>query len=1036
MIAALPLDILARSVMRCLFDGSDDVLYLSDYPPINELSNEFTVAAWIRPNFVGADLFHLFGTTSFNAVERFGFMIFLSTLGLETGGSIATASTTLFAGQWAHVAVTAEPSGGQTLFSFYVDGNFVGSSLENVSGVNPNASDTIVIGSSYANSGGSDKPDPTTATPYRQFSGLMDELIVYDRPLSSGEIALISRGGYNLSDGIVSGGDDLTFKTSIENQLFGRTAQGLLQTEFPSVVNGSLPDRNFQLSRNDGGTANVLNETVDLTIDLSPPSGDYEIVQTVGAIIDEPQVGITSQTANQVFRNENVSFFSGTSDYLSFSSNDYLLGGEDFTFATWVNPDTTTGRRGIMGLDAGEGDAYPSLFIDGGKIGFGFGDGSNWRYDTTATQWVSANEWTHITVSYDVSANSAAVYVDGDFKENLTYTASPFLPYNSFNIGRATNIFRVDFGELEVKCENDNNGPHYDLVYSAGNGSGNLWSQAFVDDVEDTPAPHATNIAPPELFRDFAFVTMCENDTDGSNHDTCDSNDDAMGVLLFNAYSADFSVTNHTFTTSPGDSSCSFGSGYDDWIEVDYSYDTYALPFDGGIKDTRIIKRTMTGESDVLNLFQSTEILAHFKLNDRPGATIFNDEVAAAVGTCNVPAGRCPLSGVEGRENVAVEFDGTHYIEADEVSALADEAADSGNEAISFGGWFKPANDFHTVHSQPYLLSFHDGGGNNRILLGIIADETSAGANDAFKVRVFEDNNQDNVTTSNFSRGEWHHIFVTIDYKSTTNNAKIYVDGLLRHTFSTTSNPSGSGWFTIGQEWDGGTPSQFYKGTADEIIIMRDALPDSAAVIDVMNAAPAYNNRMEYAERYISISNFQQVNNCQPFCTKYLFFDGQATTELDIGVTADIPIPNETTRIEVRVNSFLAGEFTVDESVTEGTFSWSDFPQPHANNSFDYTVRSINSTDAATQAWFGERHVGTRGQIGNAISFTPDTITSTESFEVGTRFPAVQPINDEFTVAVWVKARDLKGRVPIRLMFIGRLSAPSTTYLMAVSSLD
>lgn len=989
------------------FDGSDDVLLLSKYPVINNLQNNFTIAAWINPDNVGQNLFHLFGTTSLNGQDEFGFLIFLSFLGLDLHGDIARGlDQSLQSRQWAHVAVSAETSGANTLVKFYINGELAGSETRSVSGVLQGADDPIVIGSSLALSDTGDKPDLSQAYNFRPYGGLLDELIVYDYVLDQTQIGMVRDGRYDVSDGIVTRNSELTFETTVANQLFGRTAQGLLQTELPFAVDGTPTNRNFLLSRNDGSEANTLNDTIPLTVKSNAVGGEYEIVQAMGAIIDEPQVPTADATANQVFHQEEVFDYNGTTDRLSFSNIDYLLGAGDYTIATWINPTTTSGKRGVLGANAGEIVAYPSLFVDDGKIGFGYsGTTGNppvggFHYRTTSSAYISPNEWAHVAVSFDASAKTASVYVDGDFKQTLSFTATPFNVFANFDIGRATAKFRVDFNAAEVKCEYDHDGPHYDLVYSTAGSSGNIWSQAFVDDVEETASRHVSDVAAPQLFTESSTVTLCENDYDDSNHNTCDGGDDKLGpTLYFNYYTPFSPVTNKTFTT--GDQSCSFFDGYNDWIELDYTYDVYSLPFSGGVKDTRIIKRVMGSESEVLDLFQSAEVIAQFKLNDRPGATLFNNEVNAAVGACSGTS--CPLTGVLGRENVAAEFDGVNdYIRADDVSELAAAAATGGNRGISFGGWFKPDNDFDDFDTEPYILAFNDSAGGNRQLLGLVADDTNGDA--GFTVRVWDGSNH--PASGKFSRGEWHHIFVTIDYTSSTDNATIYVNGIPRGTYSTTQQPDPNGRFSIGMEWDTNTPSDFFKGTVDEVLVLKRALADSSEVFDVMYATPTYNNKLEYADRYIRISNFQQINNCQPFCTKYLMVDGQASAELDLGVSFDVPIPGETTTLEVRVNNFLAGTLTIDESVSEGNFHWSD---PFEQEQFDYTVYSVASTDPATLEFFEERPITTRGQIGDALEFTPNSVGSVASFEAGVTFPAVQPINDPYTVAVWVKPRDLKG---------------------------
>lgn len=988
------------------FNGTTDLLSLDrDIPEINTLENDFTLAAWIYPNDLSDQM--ILGTSSLDLADGFRFNLFNGQLFLSLLGTAAgTASSGIVAGEWQHVAVTAAAVGGQTEVRFYVDGQLVGSpSTLNIAGIDPDQSDNLLIGGNQINN---NQDEIVTSD---LFDGLLDEVVVYGRVIDSAEITQIMRGIHNVHDDNVQVGDQLTFATTIENQLLGRTASGLLQTELPNALIGTPNNRNFTLTRDDGSASNTLEDEIALTV-AATDSGDYEIVQAVGALIDVPTVPLPSALAAQVLQAQPVVNFNGTTDYTAFNNSNYQLGSGDFTFALWVNPASVAGTRAVLGHDSGEIDGYATVQIVDGKIRFGFGDDDTanppeWHQDTTANAHVSAGVWTHIAISYDRSEDRATVFINGsDANDDLTFTDRPGNTGGYFELGRSTNLMTVDFGSAEIRCEDDSGGPTYDLVANNNGVESNLWSEAFIDDVEETNDRFVNDIAPAQPFRNSVIMTMCENDSDNSNHATCDGNDDEMGELTFHYYEADRNVTDHTFSTDPDDPTCS-ARNFDDWIEVDYSVTTHAQPFAGAVKDLRLIKSTLNAQQ-VTDLFQSDTLIANFRLNDRPGSQLFDDEIGGSVGSCS--GATCPLTGVQGRENVAAEFDGINdRVDANAVSTQAFIAANSGNFALSFGAWVKPADDFHLTESAPFIAGFHDVNGNNRIMLGLIAE-----GDDAFKVRVFESNNQSNDTTQTFGRGVWHHVFVTIDYTSSTNNATIWVNGNQELTFSTTSKPIAPGRFSFGQEWDGNTPSNFFKGAIDDVVVTRNAL-NFDGISEIMRAAPQYQHHLDLGERYFTLDSVAHSNTSG--LTK-LYVDDQLAAYFgtpfppsfrDDYENHDFPISPNDAVIDMREVTFgdgiLFGSIVVDATTPDGSYSQT-FTRPNGTDmTVGYTLRSADSTDPAVLSWFAQRAKTDRGQIGGALSY--DGFSTSGFVLPESSYGSFN--NLDWTMTAWVKPTDMEG---------------------------
>lgn len=109
--------------------------------------------------------------------------------------------------------------------------------------------------------------------------------------------------------------------------------------------------------------------------------------------------------------------FNGTSDYIDLGTDlDESLNG-DFTISAWVNSDVTGSQFLLNSITtAGTKIAFGSRFSD---LGFyiGIDNGSTyWAYNN---QVLSANEWYHISATWDDSANAWKMYLDGSEKQTL-----------------------------------------------------------------------------------------------------------------------------------------------------------------------------------------------------------------------------------------------------------------------------------------------------------------------------------------------------------------------------------------------------------------------------------------------------------------------------------------------------------------------------------------------------------------------------------------------------------------------------------------
>jgi len=150
---------------------------------------------------------------------------------------------------------------------------------------------------------------------------------------------------------------------------------------------------------------------------------------------------------------------------------------------------------------------------------------------------------------------------------------------------------------------------------------------------------------------------------------------------------------------------------------------------------------------------------------------------------------------------------GKEYMTADSVS----NSMDTGE--FSFGAWIKPVDDVIGT-----VLAFNTASGGNKAML--FWSHTDATTKIGNTLSYYDGAYA--VTSRSFSANEWHHVMVTVD---TQNVAHIYVDGNDELSFTSSSTrPTTGDKFSIGQEWDGKHPSDFFNGFIDEAMVFNKAL--------------------------------------------------------------------------------------------------------------------------------------------------------------------------------------------------------------------
>ncbi|RLG70097.1 MAG: hypothetical protein DRO04_02375, partial [Candidatus Iainarchaeum archaeon] len=157
-----------------------------------------------------------------------------------------------------------------------------------------------------------------------------------------------------------------------------------------------------------------------------------------------------------------------------------------------------------------------------------------------------------------------------------------------------------------------------------------------------------------------------------------------------------------------------------------------------------------------------------------------------------------------GRIGHGFEFDGVDdYITADSVTA------DLENKNMTALFWMKSSE----VSGTSFFISFHDNSGSNKLLIGHNLNN---------KLSIHNGASWAGTSSVPVIDNTWHFIAVVFD--TSADNIDVYIDGNYDFSTSCSNDFVSTDRFTIGMEWDASTPSDFYEGLIDEILIFNRLL--------------------------------------------------------------------------------------------------------------------------------------------------------------------------------------------------------------------
>ncbi len=208
------------------FDGVDDQITAT----LDFESAEFSTAVWIYPEAGSnaGNYYFVMGDPDTSSTKAATLLLGNETdLWASFSNSNGSATYALQANgfvtsdSWNHIATTYDG----TTYTIYVNGTVVNSS-NNMAGATPYAFEEYDVGyRGHSNA----------------FTGLIDELLVYDYALTEAEIGEVMDGRYNTNDLIVHPGAELNYSAIVTNTSATRNANGFLSAD-TSVSSPEIPE--------------------------------------------------------------------------------------------------------------------------------------------------------------------------------------------------------------------------------------------------------------------------------------------------------------------------------------------------------------------------------------------------------------------------------------------------------------------------------------------------------------------------------------------------------------------------------------------------------------------------------------------------------------------------------------------------------------------------------------------------------------------------------------------------------------------------
>jgi hypothetical protein len=467
------------------FDGDSGYISIPASPRLNVgTSNGLTIECWINPNDVasthtlstwnnGAELNDL--SFSISEVKSGGAPGSLHVNLVDTSGGSHTLATTgglVKTNVFQHVAVTYDKSSGVAVLYY----NGILEAAQNLGSFTPQTSYNFLIG--YG------PPPGSTNLVGGPFSGLMDEVTLYGRALSSTEIAAIysadTAGKCAIAPIILtqpqsqtlSVGEIATFTVSV-NGSSPFTYQWRFGTNnLAGATNSTLTVGNIQTT-NSGNYSVVVGNAAGFTVSsnavltVNPPvcdaapSGLVSWWRGESDAVDNLGVNSGFLQGGMAFANGQVGqafSFNGTDADVKIPASASLNvgAGNGLTVDLWINPNDVSSQRPLIEWNSGTHDAH--FWIATPISSGGTGPGSlyanlidangNDHIIVSAPGIVTTNVFQHVALTYDKSSGNAVIYLNGAavMQQNLGIftpktTADLYLGLRPFDVGAGLRFY-------------------------------------------------------------------------------------------------------------------------------------------------------------------------------------------------------------------------------------------------------------------------------------------------------------------------------------------------------------------------------------------------------------------------------------------------------------------------------------------------------------------------------------------------------------------------------------------------------------------
>ncbi|MEZ4709124.1 MAG: LamG-like jellyroll fold domain-containing protein [Caldilineaceae bacterium] len=536
-------------------------------------------------------------------------------------------------------------------------------------------------------------------------------------------------------------------------------------------------------------------------------------------------------------------------DGAAFRQENYLsatapnLSGDAFAFAMWIKPqprrapmnsevataygkETNRDWQGVFGNMVYDGSQtswpqastiYPSLFVSNdGALRMLMGDGaSTCQLTTNAANVVQQNRWQFLVVSYDGSnftfyINGRAV--DGGVSGQSCAGVTPPTVAN-FYIGRPNDYGYpwVDRLELVDPTLGQLN-PSVNLNSDAG--AGNIWKTiATGPDIYTIKKSFRIGDAVPNQW-----IRLYQDDRGDGGFDpltTVSSNipDTSLvqitGINSFN----NLGLSGHPFHISSNNFGLAVGTLY---------FGVFNDYFQGSLDQFQVYPFALNAER-VTALYNSVAVALDLPFDEAPGADLFAD-ASGNFASVACSGATCPVGGVPGRRNQAIQFDGV-----DDYLILGSSTDDLGFTSSDFSVmmWIKPAD---------FLGSF----GNGLVPLMEIGDFNYIGLSNGRMTVQGAVLAQAKDSLYNATE-RWYHLAYVYDRRAA--RYTLYLNGraIWQQSYGV---PGKKDSLQIGRWSSVSGSNYYYNGLLDDLTVVKRAL-SQAEVQAHFNRAPAVNLHLD-----------------------------------------------------------------------------------------------------------------------------------------------------------------------------------------------